>query len=159
MKAKINRGKRANAGLIEEFSGIDPSKIKLEGLEGPKLSIYEYNQSLMANEKPLSAEELIQKIQEIIYNYTFKNIGNNCERSHFMLLCKDINYYTIFNYTKREESIVSAFLDCVKNVGEVLNIELNTTNNTPEVWVRTPDGDNLCMYYFNCENLVVPFGG
>lgn len=159
MKAKINRGNHAKIRPVDDFSSIDPSKIKLKGLEGPKMTIYEYNQSLMANENPLPAEILSQKIKEVIYDYTFKNIGNNCEQTHFMLLCKDINYYTIFNYIEGEEALSSAFLDCIKNVGEVLSIELNTENNTPEIWVRTPNGDNLCMYYFNCENLVVPFGG
>lgn len=153
MKVTINRKPK------DDFSGLDASKIRLEGLEGPKMTFYEYNQSLMANEKPLPAEILSQKIKEVIYDYTFKNIGNNCEQTHFMLLCKDINYYTIFNYIEGEEALSSAFLDCIKNVGEVLNIELNTENNTPEIWVRTSNGDNLCMYYFNCENLVVPFGG
>ena len=45
------------------------------------------------------------------------------------------------------------------NVGKVLSIEINKENNTPEIWIRTPEEENVCMYYFPCDNLIVPFGG
>ena len=150
MKANIERGQRAIA--------LDPEG-EIAGTANLNMNLYEMNQQFMASQEPLPVKELEQAIKDVILDYTFNMIGNACENKHFMLLCKDINYYTIFEYSEGAESIISAFLDCIKNVGQVLSIEYNKTNFTPEIWVRTPDYENICMYYFNCENLVVPFGG
>lgn len=155
MKAKINRGKRANAGLIEEFSGIDPSKIKLEGLEGPKMTLYEMNQAEMANVKPLSTSELKQRYEEIIWDYVY----NKCPSSkYFMLLCNHISYYTLFVNDDRTEQILnSEFLNCVEWVGDILSIEYNETNGVPEIWIKTPEGNCHCMYFFAYDDGVIPF--
>lgn len=155
MKAKINRGKRANAGLIEEFSGIDPSKIKLEGLEGPRMTLYEMNQAEMINVKPLSADELKQRYEEIIWDYIY----NKCPDSkYFMLLCNHISYYTLFvNDDRTERTLNSEFLNCLEWVGDILSIEYNEINGVPEIWIKTPEGNCHCMYFFAYDDGVIPF--
>lgn len=150
MKAKIDRGLRADLQPVDDFAGTEL-----------KMSLYEMNQNFMASQTPLSAEEIKELVESVIKNYTNNYLETNIEDKHFMLLCKDINYYTIFEYDKNEKywNVVNTFIECIKNVGEILSIEINKENDTPEIWVRTPEGENICMYYFNCENLVATFGG
>lgn len=141
MKAKI---RRENFQKTDEFAG---GQIEM--------SLYEMNQNFMATQPPLSAEEASSLVDSIIKEYTI----NHLTSKYFMLLCKDINYYTIFvNSSYEEEKFTDIILDCLKNVGQILSIELNKENNTPEIWVRTPEGKTMCMFYFECANLVVPFG-
>jgi hypothetical protein len=155
MKAKINRGNRTKAELVDELSGIDPSKIKLEGLEGPKMTLYEINQAEMINVKPLSASELEQRYKEVIWDYVY----NKCPSSkYFMLLCNHISYYTLFvNDDRTEQTLNSEFFNCVEWVGDVLSIEYNETNGVPEIWIKTPEGNCHCMYFFTYDSGVIPF--
>ena len=155
MKAKISRGKRAKAGLVEDYSNIDPSKIKLEGLEGPKMTLYEMNQAEMINVKPLSADELKQRYEEIIWDYVY----NKCPDSkYFMLLCNHISYYTLFvNDDRTEQTLNSEFLNCLEWVGDILSIEYNEINAVPEIWIKTPEGNCHCMYFFAYDDGVIPF--
>lgn len=154
MKAKINRGNRTKAGLVDDFSGIDPSKIKLEGLEGPKMTLYEMNQAEMINVKPLSADELKQRYEEIIWDYVY----NKCPDSkYFMLLCNHLSYYTIFVSDDKAKALNSEFLNCLEWVGDILSIEYNEINGVPEIWIKTPEGNCHCMYFFAYDDGIVPF--
>lgn len=154
MKAKINRGKRIKTKPIDDFSGIAPSQIKLEGLEGPKMSLYEMNQAEMTNVKPLSANELEQCYEEVIWDYVY----NKCPNSkYFMLLCNHISYYTLFVSDDKARALNSEFLNCLEWVGEILSIEYNETNGVPEIWIKTPKGDCHCMYFFAYDDGVIPF--
>ena len=155
MKAKINRGNRAKAGVVDDFSGIDPSQIKLEGLEGPKMTLYEVNQAEMINVKPLSAEELKRYYKELICDYVY----NKCPNSkYFMLLCNHISYYTIFVHDDSiGQNLSSEFLSCLESIGEILRISYNEINGVPEIWIKTSNGDCHCMYFFAYDNGVISF--
>lgn len=155
MKAKINRGNRVKIKPVDDFSGIDPSQIKLEGLEGPKMSLYEMNQAEMINVKPLSPNELEQCYEEVIWDYVY----NKCPSSkYFMLLCNHMSYYTLFvNDDRTEQTLNSEFLNCLEWVGEILSIEYNETNGVPEIWIKTPEGNCHCMYFFAYDDGVIPF--
>lgn len=148
MKAKINRKPK------DDFSSLDASKIKLEGLEGPKMTLYEMNQAEMINIKPLSNSELKQRYKEIIWDYVY----NKCPNSkYFMLLCNHISYYTLFVSDDKAKALNSEFLNCLEWVGEILSIEYNETNGVPEIWIKTPKGDCHCMYFFAYDDGVIPF--
>jgi hypothetical protein len=79
-----------------------------------------------------------------------------------MLLCKDISYYTIFENENTKAcdfgTLGHAVLECVQDVGKIISADLTEDQGAIEIWVRTPEEDNLCMYLFNCEGLVVSFG-
>jgi hypothetical protein len=78
-----------------------------------------------------------------------------------MLLCKDISYYTIFTYEGSKiahyETLGQAVLDCILNVGQLVCVDETPDGNAIEIWVRTED-DNICMYLFNCSELMVTYG-
>ena len=151
MKVKINRKSKHQ----DDFSNIDPSQIKLEGLEGPKMSVYEMNQAEMKNAEPLTAEQLKTKYINIIYNYVMEKRPVD---KYFMLLCKELSYYTIFVRNDHSSAnLYNEFLECL-DYYKILSIEYNETNGVPEIWVKTPDGDAHCMYFFGYDNGIVPFG-
>lgn len=154
MKAKISRGNRAKTRPVDDFSGIDPSKIKLEGLEGPKMTLYEMNQAEMANVEPLSIEKIEQCYKKVIWDY----VCNKCPDSkYFMLLCNHISYYTLFVSDDKAKTLNSEILNCLEWVGQILSIEYNETNGVPEIWIKTPEGTCHCMYFFAYDDGVIPF--
>ena len=72
------------------WTGDEWSEYKTNG--GLNLNLYEFNKTLIA-QIPILEDftEAIKMIQNILLGY---------ENEHFMLLCKDISYYTIFYKTE-----------------------------------------------------------
>ena len=82
--------------------------------------------------------------------------------THFLLLCKEISYYTIFNqidYDSDFKTLSAAAITCAQDVGEIIDVNYTKGQGNVEIWVRTPDKEDLCMLLFNCEPFIVTFGG
>ena len=124
--------------------------------EGLSMSLYELNKSIIAQlpTKPTYAE---QGEDRKLINKFFNSIG----RTSYMLLCKDISYYTIFTYEGNKmanyETLGAAVLDCLQDVGQFVCADITEDGNAVEIWVRTED-DNICMYLFKCADLMVTYG-
>lgn len=144
------RGLRREAGIIEEAM-IDES-----GNLG--MSLYDVNKNFMADQPALSQDELTASLK-VIEDYVFDTYKNS---TYFMLLCKELSYYTVFVRDSESSTNILAdeVLNCLQWIAkDILSIELNTTNNTPEIWIRTPEDEVVCMYLFNYDNGVIDFGG
>ena len=144
------RGLRKEAGIIEEAM-IDES-----GNLG--MSLYDVNKNFMADQPSLSQDELTASLK-VIEDYVFDTYKNS---TYFMLLCKELSYYTVFVRDSESSTniLTDEVLNCLQWIAkDILSIELNTTNNTPEIWIRTPEEEVVCMYLFNYDNGVIDFGG
>ena len=135
------------------WTGDEWSEYKANG--GLNLNLYEFNKTLVS-QLPILEDftEAVKIIQNIL-------LGR--ENEHFMLLCKDISYYTIFY--KAEENVCNfktfgeAVITCAEDIGKVISVDYIEDQNAVEIWVRTEQNENLCMYLFNCEKMFVSFGG
>ena len=81
---------------------------------------------------------------------------------YLMLLCKDISYYTIFYKADNSEEFATrgdAILACAQDIGKIITVDYMEASDTIEIWVRTPENDNLCMCLFDCAGLMVGFKG
>lgn len=144
MKAKIDRNKRADLQPVDDFAGTEL-----------KMSLYEMNQNFMASQKPLSSEELEKGLKEVIWDYVHTK---HQASKYFMLLCKDISYFTVFVCDdKTDKTLVNEFLNCLEWVGKILSIEYNKENNVPEIWIKTEEGNCHCMYFFEYDDGIIPF--
>lgn len=128
--------------------------VEMQGsAEGLSLNLYELNKTIINQLEPLSEQELAER-EQLINEFDATILSD-----YYMLLCKDISYYTIFD---REKTIFLAnplgeeVIDCVKNVGEIMSID-KTEDGNIEIWVRNNE-DVMCMYLFDCKSLVVKFG-
>ena len=120
-----------------------------------QMTQYEINKQVYAQLPPKTPEELGELAQIIIDFY--KNISFD---HRTMLLCRDINYYTIIegfdcaafvDFDSPEEAIIV----CANDIGEILDI--NAVDGAVEIWVKTPEGEAMAMYLFECENCFVSF--
>lgn len=121
------------------------------------ITLYDLGKGIMSNAPVLTNEEMKEK--ENLINEFFEKINSE----YYMLLCKEISYYTIF---KKETLLFSELnhlgigvTECLKAIGDILNIEVTANNDAIEIWLRTPDNNNLCMFLFDCAPMVVTFGG
>ena len=131
-----------------------PEGTTAQGKGGLNMNLYELNKTIVAKlpilEDYTAAEELIQ-------DYMEKN-GES-----YMLLCKDISYYTIFQKKvdtsgfTHFETLGEAVLECANDIGKIISVDLTEDGSGIELWLRTPEDENLCAYFFDCSGLIVTY--
>ena len=140
----------------QDFIDI-PEKVKVDSESGVHMSLYDLNKTIIA-QLPVKETYAEQSNERKLINNFFNSIG----RTSYMLLCKDISYYTIFTYEDNKmanyETLGEAVLDCLQSVGQLICADLTEDGNAVEIWIRTEE-DNLCMYLFKCSDLMVTYGG
>ena len=70
--------------------------------------------------------------------------------TYFMLLCREMNYYTLFKLDKDNSSlcnIASEVFDCVEDIGAIKSVE-DVDGGAIEIWAHPVDGDPVAMYLF-----------
>ena len=129
-----------------------PSSAKINNESSLGMSLYDLNKSAMAQFPPM---------EDFSYAISLINcfqIDNNYK--YLMLLCKEISYYTIFMKDSKDWETMdlgNSVIECLLNVGHVLSVDLTEAQDAIEIWVRTNDNENICMYLFNCIDLIVRF--
>ena len=113
-----------------------------------KMSNYELNKCVIGQMKELTPEEVDKKL-EIIDNYVQES--NN---KYFMLLCNELNYYTVFHqctttfgsFTKLAKEVLDL---AMKYIGNIKVIETDT-NGVIAIWGWQQEKDELphCFYLF-----------
>lgn len=125
-------------------------EVKIDG--GLTLSLYELNKTAMAQMSEITAEQKKEAI-ELIQKYTKEATSE----TYYMLLGREINYYTVFPVLPDNHSatpIASTVLECAAKAGEVVDVSLNSANAI-EIWVKTQD-DATCLVFFDYTMGVVP---
>lgn len=118
-----------------------------------KMTNYELNQQVMSQMITLSKEEISSRL-EIVEKF-FKNIKNE----YLMLLCNELNYYTVFKTSSQDETAYNTFsdaiLDILNDLGEIKDI-YNNDNGAIEIWSTHQDGTSHCYYLFGYDAGIVP---
>lgn len=110
---------------------------------GLQLNLYELNKNIIGQLEPLTANEVGLK-QDLIDSFVQKY-----DDSHFMLLCKDYNYYTLFEEyptATRQQSFFEAFSEIILGLGEIYSID-NLNNGSIEIWIK-PTGENTPYVFY-----------
>ena len=119
--------------------------------EGIQMSLYDMNKQLIAQMPPM---EDIDKQKEILANF-YMSFADR----HFMLLCRDINYFTLFEWDPDIEGEVGKFenlvLECIHDIGVIHDMQYVNDNTAIEIWVMTPAEEMVCMYLFPYDAGVV----
>jgi hypothetical protein len=79
------------------------------------------------------------------------------QNTYFMLLCRDINYYTLFKLDKDNSglcNIASEVFECAEEIGAIKSAE-GVEGGAVEIWVHPVDGDPVVMYLFPYDQGVV----
>ena len=118
------------------------------------MSVYELNKQGYAQLLPYD-ETQIQDAITWINEFSDKNKGK-----YYMLLCKEMSYYTVFEKDFLEYDCLSlghGVIECLDNVGTIHGIDDNG-EGALEIWVKTSDEEVYCMLLFNYDVGVVKVG-
>ena len=135
----------------DEEAGWNPINVEGKGLE---LNLYDLNKNIIEQLNPLTTNEVSMKMG-LINEYYQK--ANN---TYHMLLCRDFNYYTIFNYDSMLTfpDFAGAICTIITELGDVYSIEL-LEDGAIEIWIK-PIGEEspYAFYLFPYDAGVVYYG-
>ena len=114
-----------------------------------EMNLYDVNKQIIAQLADLNETSLEYSKNEIIIPYLQEQ--NN---EFYMLLCRDINYYTLFQLTFQGCPIANEIIGCAQDIGSIKAIDVNE-NNAIEIWVQPVDGEPVAMYLFPYDGGVI----
>lgn len=123
-------------------SHIPEEEQKIQG--NLQMNIYDLNKQLISQMVALSDEDLVNS-KQLIKDY-FQEQGNR----FYMLLCKDISYYTLFEIVEDtwvQPAAADEVIACIKDIGTVKSID-RTEDGAIEIWAQPGESDPLVMYLF-----------
>lgn len=137
---------------IIDFKSKQKTKAKAKASTLNGGTLYEANQSIMKDRKPLTDIELSALYPKL------EDWFNMDIDSYAMLLCHERRDYTIFHlYEKQNPNppalAVKELFECLTNRGEILSIDL-TSNKAWEIWLRIND-QAFCFYLFRYDEAVI----
>lgn len=136
----------------QENDGWQPVNIDGKGLS---MNLYELNKSIMAQCKVLDKNDISKKIN------LFDELNKTAQNIHYMLLCKEYSYYTIFEFDSMKSipNFGVAVAEIVSNIGDVYSIEPTEDKAAIEIWIKpTGEEDALVFYLFPYDAGVVYYG-
>lgn len=115
--------------------------------EAPTIELdnYSIHKQLYAQMEPLSEKDLNKKLTSIGGWFSAHLTSN-----FFMLMCKEISYYTVFhlkslNYTKAVEELKKT----LEFRGTIIDINYVHGEDAYECWVKNADGEVEMYYLFD----------
>lgn len=118
------------------------------------MQAYDINKQIVGQLEILDEIALTSKAKEI------RDFAYSSKHEFFMLLCRDLNYYTVFylNAKLADETIEDVVIECAQDIGEIKAIDFVENNVAIEIWVTNEDNESFVMYFFPYDNGVVLCG-
>lgn len=121
-----------------------------------KMTNYELNQQVATQLKELTVEQLENKKIEI------NNYINSIPDKFLMLLCNELNYYTVFESNSQSNDnpysdLAEAIIDIILPLGQIKDIGENN-NGVVEIWITNND-ESHCYHLFGYDAGIVPVKG
>lgn len=123
-------------------------------------TLYEINQGIMNGMSALD-EDGKSKARQKFFEWFWGNDDANNIDHYYMLLCKELNYYTIFHNSQHcagatedpmdEDDLWRELLDVLSYVGDIKVMEVDT-NGAWSIWADWHGEGCHCFYFF-------PYGG
>ena len=113
------------------------------------LSLYELNKQMMTKQEPMSEHDLTKEIAEVASWFSYK------KDQYFMLLCRELNDYTIFHFNSGSKPCYEAsqeLLEVLQSRGEIMDISYE--KDVFPIWIRKED-DSFLYHLFPYDSGVI----
>lgn len=122
-----------------------------EGTTDVAMNMYDINKQIIAQLPAINEADLIAVKREVIRKYC-----DQMKAEYYMLLCRDINYYTVFkiDLNLADETIEDVLVDCANYIGTIKSISLTEDEQALELWM-TNDNDTYAAYFFPYDEGVI----
>lgn len=116
----------------------------LEGNVNLGMTIYDLNKQV------ISQMGILEGAAREEAHLHITDMATRSNNTYFMLLCRDINYYTLFKLNKDNNglcNIANEVFECVEDIGAIKSVE-SVEGDAIEIWVHPVDEDPVVMYLF-----------
>ena len=117
------------------------------------MNAYDLNKQIIGQLKGLNDEDFEEKKNLI------RKFCNDTNNEYYMLLCRDINYYTLFKMDLKlaDEPINEVLIECAQDIGEIKAIDLTEDKGAIEFWMTYQD-ETYAAYFFPYDAGVIVCG-
>lgn len=146
--------------LVEEAQAKSKELAESGSNELTSVSLYELNQGIINNMPALDEDGKLKARQKFFEWFWGNDDANNIDH-YYMLLCKELNYYTIFHNSQHcanatddlidEDDLWRELMDVLSYVGDIKVMEADT-NGAWSIWADWHGEGCHCFYFF-------PYGG
>lgn len=130
-----------------------PAKIE-ETDSGLRINLYELSKQVVS-QLPVFDDNSWEGAEKV-----FEDWITTKESKNFMLLGRDINYYTVFSPKEEDAEFTKLFeavKECITFVGDVKGFDPSESGDAIEIWVQKEDAVT-CMYLFEYDKGIVTYG-
>ena len=116
----------------------------LEGNVNLGMTIYDLNKQV------ISQMGILEGAAREEAHLHITDMATRSNNTYFMLLCRDINYYTLFKLNKDNNdlcNIANEVFECAEDIGAIKSVE-SVDGDAIEIWVHPVDSDPIVMYLF-----------
>lgn len=120
---------------------------------GITMNAYEINKQIIGQLQIMDNDTINEK-KKLIREFVDKE-----HNQFYMLLCRDINYYTLFAIDVKlaEELIDDLVIECANDIGCIKAIDPTEDNRAIEIWVSNQE-ETYVMYFFPYDSGVIVCG-
>ena len=126
-------------------------------------SIYDMNKQIISQLPSLTPEEIKEKLAESVSKFNEKDKA-------YMLLFKDMEYYTLFIsdfiFARRKdtfyynENLSDSIAECLIDIAqEIKVIDECAMPGLLEIWIKNYNDEIVCGYLFPYDRGIIAFGG
>lgn len=147
----IKQREEGEIAIVEDEEKVYQCKngkwVEYKNDEGLKLSLYDVNKQAIAQLPDMDDTQLANSVSKIT------SLLKDVPGQFYMLLCKDMNYYTVFYRVQDAHNLLeNEVIDCLKELGKIKSIEYE--NSAVEIWIMKDDAP-VVAYLFNYDGGVI----
>ena len=123
-----------------------PEDKKVEG--NLQMNLYDLNKQIISQMPNETADKAIETIKQYMVEM---------ENTFYMLLCRDINYYTLFYIVDyiTEPAAADEVFACASDLGAVKSVERTEDGAAVEIWFQAEGEEPAAMYLFGYDGGVI----
>ena len=128
------------------------TELNMEGVIS--MNAYDVNKQIIGQLEILDEAALEEKHKLI------REFVNKTNNKYFMLLCRDLNYYTLFVYDTHDaqECIDDVVIECANFLGKIKAIDTTEDQEAIEIWITNSSDSTHVMYFFAYDTGVIECG-
>ncbi len=123
--------------------------------KGVSMNLYDLNKNIINQLETMTPNDIANKMD------LFDELHNTFKNTHYMLLCKDYGYYTIFEEDPMLElpTFGAAICEIIANIGDVKSIEFTESKDAIEIWIIPEDQEEAFVFYLFAYDAGVVYYG
>lgn len=135
--------KESGTKELKMWNGTGWDPVTMEANSKVEMTAYDINKQIIGQLPTLSDKDLGDAVIKI------NNYIQSCNNTFYMLLCKELSYYTVLMYdpanANLNDTMTNVLFECLQTIGNIKAIE--NVDGAIEIWFSNSE-DTYAAYFF-----------